>query len=76
MTSRNNTTGVLIGLGTKEIGSYESDVGEGLLFAQVLEGGDHVGLEVVPPEAELLLVTLGHLGNVFQLERVKKRIET
>ena len=69
MTSRNNTTGVLTGLGTKEIGSYESDVGEGLLFAQVLEGGDHVGLEVVPPEAEQLLRVVrvvAHLGDRFK----------
>jgi hypothetical protein len=26
----------------------------------VFEGGDHVGLEVVPAEAELLLITLSH----------------
>ena len=29
---------------------------EGLLIPQVLEGGHHVGLEVVPSEAKLLLV--------------------
>merc|ERR1719348_968266 len=29
---------------------------EGLLIPQVLEGGHHVGLEVIPPQAELLLI--------------------
>ena len=34
----------------------EGDVGEGLLVAEVLERRDHVGLEVVPSKAELLLI--------------------
>ena len=34
----------------------EGDVTEGLLIPQVLEGGHHVGLEVVPTEAKLLLI--------------------
>ena len=37
------------------------DVAEALLISQVLERGDHVGLEVVPAEAELLVV--GHFGQ-------------
>ena len=37
------------------------DVAEALLISQVLERGDHVGLEVVPAEAELLIV--GHFGQ-------------
>jgi len=37
-------------------------VGEALLVAQVLEGTDHVGLEVIPAEAKLLLVA-GHLAG-------------
>ena len=37
------------------------DVAEALLISQVLERGDHVGLEVVPAEAELLVVR--HFGQ-------------
>ena len=37
------------------------DVAEALLISQVLERGDHVGLEVVPAEAELLVVI--HYGQ-------------
>ena len=33
------------------------DVAEALLISQVLERGDHVGLEVVPAKAELLVVS-------------------
>ena len=40
--------------------SYQGDVGEGLFVSEVLERRDHVGLEVVPAEAKLLLITLGH----------------
>ena len=43
----------------------EGDVGEGLLVAKVLERRDHVGLEVVPPQAELLLVARRHLASVL-----------
>jgi len=39
----------------------QGDVGEGLLVPQVLEGGHHVGLEVIPAEAKLLLIALSHL---------------
>ena len=35
-------------------------VSERLLIPEVFEGGDHVGLEVVPSQAELLLVV--HVG--------------
>ena len=34
----------------------DGHVREGLLISEVLEGSDHVGLEVVPAEAELLVV--------------------
>ena len=37
-------------------------VGERLLVPQVLEAGDHVGLEVIPPQAELLLIVHPVLG--------------
>ena len=37
------------------------DVAEALLISQVLERGDHVGLEVVPAETELLVVS--HYGQ-------------
>jgi len=39
----------------------QGHVGEGLLVPQVLEGRHHVGLEVIPTQAKLLLVTLSHL---------------
>ena len=42
----------------------EGDVGEGLFVAEVLERRDHVGLEVVPSQAELLLVAGRHLVSV------------
>ena len=35
------------------------DITEALLIPEMFEGGDHVGLEIVPSETELLL--LGHL---------------
>jgi hypothetical protein len=48
----------------------ERDVREGLLVAQVLEGRDHVGLEVVPSQTELLLVSgLGHADARVVLRR-------
>ena len=37
----------------------QGHVAERLLVPQVLEGGDHVGLEIVPAETKLLF--LGHL---------------
>ena len=40
----------------------QGHVAEGLLVPQMLEGGDHVGLEIIPAEAELLVVR--HLGWV------------
>ena len=36
-------------------------IAEALLISEVFEGGDHVGLEVVPAEAELLVVS--HYGQ-------------
>ncbi len=48
----------LVGLARLAVAG-QGHVGEGLLVAQVLERRDHVGLEVVPAEAELLLV-VGH----------------
>jgi len=52
----------LVGLAGLSVAG-EGHVGEGLLVAQVLERRDHVGLEVIPAEAKLLLVT-GHLESV------------
>ena len=43
----------------------QGHVREGLFVAEVLEGGDHVGLEVVPSQAKLLLVTLSHFEVLF-----------
>ena len=40
----------------------QGHVAEGFLVPQVLEAGDHVGLEIIPAEAELLVVR--HLGWV------------
>merc|ERR1711862_522819 len=63
----------LVGLAGLSVAG-EGHVGEGLLVAKVLERRDHVGLEVVPAEAKLLLVT-GHLGvcacfsGVWNLEK-------
>ena len=45
----------LVGLGVLALGG-DGHVAEGLLIPQMLEGGDHVGLEIIPAEAELLLV--------------------
>jgi len=50
----------LVGLGVLALGG-NGDVAEALLISQVLERGDHVGLEVVPAEAELLVVS--HFGQ-------------
>ena len=44
-----------MGLGALAV-TGEGHVTEGLLVPQVLEGGYHVGLEVVPAQAELLLI--------------------
>ena len=41
----------------------DGHVAEGLLISEVLEGGHHVGLEVVPSQTELLLVV--HFPIVF-----------
>ena len=45
----------LVSLGVLAL-SGDGHVAEGLLVPQVLEGGHHVGLEVVPSQTELLLV--------------------
>ena len=45
----------LVSLGALTVASNR-DVSERLLVPQVLEARDHVGLEVVPSEAELLLI--------------------
>ena len=42
----------------------DGDVGEGLLVPEVLEAGHHVGLEVVPSKAELLLVVHRWAGQL------------
>ena len=41
--------------------SGNGDVTEGLVVAEILEGGDHVGLEIVPAEAKLLGISRSHL---------------
>jgi len=48
----------LVGFGMLPL-SGDGHVTKALLIPEVLEGGDHVGLEIVPTETELLL--LGHL---------------
>ena len=45
----------LVGLGALPVAG-DGHIRERLLVPQVLEAGHHVGLEVVPSEAELLLV--------------------
>ena len=42
--------------------SCDGDIAEALFIPEVFEGGDHVGLEVVPAEAELLVVGHGDFG--------------
>ena len=44
-----------MGLGVLALGG-DGDVTEALLVPEVFEGGDHVGLEVVPSQTELLVV--------------------
>ena len=41
----------------------DGDITKALLVPEVFEGGDHVGLEVVPPEAKLLSITGSHLDG-------------
>ena len=48
----------LVGLGVLTLGG-DGHVAEGLLVSEVFEGRHHVGLEVVPSQAKLLLIT-GH----------------
>ena len=50
----------LVSLGVLAL-SGDGHVAEGLLVPQVLEGGHHVGLEVVPAETELLTIHINHL---------------
>ena len=54
----------LVGLAGLSV-ARQGDVGEGLFVPEVLERRDHVGLEVVPPKAELLLVSLRHPAGFF-----------
>jgi len=44
-----------------------SHVSEGLFIPEMFEGGDHVGLEVVPSEAELLLIINHGEARIYQL---------
>ena len=37
------------------------DITEALLIPEMFEGGHHVGLEVVPTEAELLVISHGEM---------------
>ena len=50
----------LVSLGVLTFGG-DGDVTEGLLVSEVLERGHHVGLEVIPPKTELLIVSHGVL---------------
>ena len=56
----------LVGLGVLPL-CCDGDVTEGLVGAEILERGHHVGLEVVPPEAKLLSITRSHLGTFRRL---------
>lgn len=42
--------------GIEQLMATERDIRETLLIPQMLEGVDHVGLEVVPSQAKLLLI--------------------
>jgi hypothetical protein len=58
----------LVGLGVLPLRG-DGDVTEGLVGAEILERRDHVGLEVVPPKAKLLLSISGrHLGTCREVE--------
>ena len=46
----------LVGLGVLTLGG-NSHVTEGLLVPQMLERCDHVGLEIIPAQAKLLIVS-------------------
>ena len=50
--------------------SCNGHITEAFLIPEVFEGGDHVGLEVVPAEAELLVV--GHGEMLFQIVETLK----
>ena len=54
----------------KEYLSCNGHITEAFLIPEVFEGGDHVGLEVVPAEAELLVV--GHGEMLFQIVETLK----
>ena len=61
----------LVSLGVLAL-SGDGDVTEGLLIPQVLEGGHHVGLKIVPSKAKLLIIPrhlwklLGNLESVIR----------
>ena len=42
-------------------------IAEALLIPEVFEGGNHVGLEVIPAKAELLLISHGEMLLHFRL---------
>ena len=46
--------------------SSNGDVAKTFFIPQVFEGGNHVGLEVVPTEAELLVISHGEI--MLQIE--------
>ena len=56
----------LVGLGVLPLRG-DGDVTEGLVSAEILERGHHVSLEVVPPEAKLLIITGSHLRTFRRL---------
>ena len=54
---------------------YQCDIGEWFFIPEMFEGGDYVGLEVIPTKAELLLI-LGHLelGSENKKKKYVKKI--
>ena len=54
----------LMRLATLSVGG-NCHIGKRFLIPQVLEAGDHVGLEVIPPKTKLLLIVHPILGSDF-----------
>ena len=55
--------------------SYQGNICEWLLIPQVFERRDHVGLEVIPSEAKLLLVALCHFEEFVELKVTEKTFD-
>ena len=53
----------------------DGHIGEGFLVPQMLEAGYHVGLEIVPSQAELLLIVHPGLGSdLSEIKRCDKGV--